>query len=479
MKVYCTRPGCPRPENHASDLDNEKTRREVQQKFCTTCGMPLILDSRYLPEQLLGKGGFGTALLACDRRSPSLRKCVVKQFMPPSDLTPAQLAKAQALFDREAKELDRLGHAHPQIPNLLAYFPLAVPGWHSAQTQQFFYIVQQYIEGQNLEDELAAKGRFTEAEVRDVLEQTLPILQFVHESNAIHRDIKPSNLIRHHKTGTLYLLDFGAVKKVTQGAGGAGRSTGIYTPGYAPPEQMQGRSVFPASDLYALAVSCIMLLTGVEPNQLFDSFSNSWQWTNKAQVSDELTAILNRMLSPTPRDRFGSATEVLEALNSGLVVPPSQSSQSSPTSLPSSPSQSSPTSLPSSPSQSSPTSLPSSPSPQQLISRRRRFSTIELLGGAAFTGFEAGLLGMGLSVVLNSVPVVGVTTAIILVGLMLAQFRRWIEKTDLIIIAGISLGLGLWLIPGLQLMTPIFIALGSIAVTALFRLIYLILYRLF
>jgi serine/threonine protein kinase len=145
-----------------------------------------------------------------------------------------------------------------KIPNLLAYFPLEVSGWHSPQPQQFFYIVQQYIEGQNLEDELAAKGRLTEADVRDVLEQTLPVLQFVHEENVIHRDIKPSNLVRDHKTGRLFLLDFGAVKEVTQGAEGAGRSTGIYTPGYAPPEQMQGAPVFPSSDLYALAVSCIV-----------------------------------------------------------------------------------------------------------------------------------------------------------------------------------------------------------------------------
>lgn len=445
MKVYCTRPGCPRPENYASDLDNEKTLNQVQQIYCTTCGMPLILDGRYLPERLLGRGGFGKALLACDRRYPSLRKCVVKQFMPPSDLTPAQLAIAQAKFDDEAKALDRLGHAHPQIPNLLAYFPLEVPGWHSAQPQQFFYIVQQYIEGQNLEDELASKGRFTEAEVRDVLKQTLPILQFVHEAAdpaMIHRDIKPSNLIRQQKTGTLYLLDFGAVKEVTQAAGGAGRSTGIYTPGYAPPEQMQGAPVFPSSDLYALAVSCIMLLTGVEPSQLFDSSSNSWQWTDKAKVSAELTAILNRMLQHDHIDRFSSAKEVLKALNPAVTVAPPAANQ-------------------------------------PIVSSRRKFSTIELLGSAAFTGFEAGLLGMGLSTVLSAVPIVVVTTAIVLVGLVFAQFRRWIEKTDLAIIAGISFVLGFFLIPIDTIIIPIFIALGSVAVTALFRLIYIILDRLF
>jgi hypothetical protein len=74
MKVYCTRPGCPRPDNYASDLDNEKTRREVQQKFCTTCGMPLILDGRYLPEELLGKGGFWNSLTGLRSPYPQFTK---------------------------------------------------------------------------------------------------------------------------------------------------------------------------------------------------------------------------------------------------------------------------------------------------------------------------------------------------------------------------------------------------------------------
>jgi serine/threonine protein kinase len=203
----------------------------------------------------------------------------------------------------------------------------------------------------------------------------------------------------------------------------------------------------------------LFLLTGEEPKQLFDSFSSSWQWTDKAQVSPELTAILNRMLQPTPSDRLGSAQEVLQALNPTVTVPPS-----------------SPPSPPSSLSPPSPSSPPPSPP------RRRRFSTIELLGNAAFTGFEAGLLVIGLSAVLNSPLVVGVITVIALGSLILAQFRRWIEKADLVIIAGISLALGLILVAGLRspqvIMMVIFITLGSIAITALFRLIYIILYRL-
>ncbi|NJO45251.1 MAG: serine/threonine protein kinase [Oscillatoriales cyanobacterium RM2_1_1] len=313
MKLLCTRPNCHRPENFFTDLDDQATLKTVQQKFCMTCGMPLILDGRYLPERLLGQGGFGAAFLASDRRSPTLRQCVVKQFQPAGDLSTQQLALAQNLFEREALVLDRLGAQHPQIPNLLAYFPLEAKGWQGTQTQQFFYLVQEYIEGQDLEAELADRGNFSESEVREILQEILKVLEFVHDQEVIHRDIKPSNIMRH-RNGRLYLLDFGAVKQVAQGTGG-GRSTGIYSMGFAPPEQMRGQSVFPSTDLYALAVTCITLLTGKPAEELYDSYGNNWHWRPHAQVSAQLAEILDRMLLPTPSDRFGSAPEVLRALN--------------------------------------------------------------------------------------------------------------------------------------------------------------------
>lgn len=102
MEVYCTRSGCPRPQNHFADLDNSATLKTVQQKYCTCCGMPLILMGRYLPIQLLGQGGFGAAFLARDRHTPGMRQCVVKQFKPTGDFSATQLAKAQKLFEREA-----------------------------------------------------------------------------------------------------------------------------------------------------------------------------------------------------------------------------------------------------------------------------------------------------------------------------------------------------------------------------------------
>lgn len=468
MKIYCTRPGCPKPDNLYPDLDDHANLKTVQQKYCTTCGMPLILDGRYLTERLLGQGGFGAAFLARDRRSPSLRTCVVKQFLPAGDLDPQQLAIAQGLFEREAQVLDRLGHQHPQIPDLLAYFPLEATGWQTRTPQQFFYLVQEYIDGQNLEQELSSRGPFSETEVVEVMQEILKILEFVHGEDVIHRDIKPSNIMRD-RSGTLHLLDFGAVKEVTQAPGN--KSTGIYSAGFAPPEQMRGRSVYPSTDLYALGVTAIMLLTAKDPEDLFDSYSNAWLWKDQVTISDSLTNILDRMLQPTPSDRFGSATEVLKALNAMRSPPPPP--------------------LPVVPAPSvTPQSAPVSPPVPTQIQRptptvKPPFSILEILASAAFTGFEGGLLVMVLWSLLDTIPLSLGIAGLPLAGLLLAQVRRWIEKWDLLIIAGISFAIVFWvgttqgnLEAAEVIILPILTALSAVVVTSLFRLIYGILKRL-
>ena len=313
MEVYCTRPGCPRPQNYFSDLDDSSMLKTVQQKFCTTCGMPLILSGRYLPTRLLGQGGFGAAFLARDRYTPAMRQCVAKLLQPSVSLTPAQLKIAQTLFEREAAVLEELGNEHSQIPSLLAFFELTVPSLQPGKNDQFFYLVQEFIDGENLEEELAVKSKFSESEIMVVLREILKVLDFVHSRGSIHRDIKPANIMRG-KNGRLYLLDFGAVKQVTQTAGTSKASTGIYSLGYAPPEQMTGQEVYPATDLNALGVTCITLLSGLQPTDLFDSYKNEWNWHSRVQVSSRLTSVLDRMLLPAPSQRFQSATEVEAAL---------------------------------------------------------------------------------------------------------------------------------------------------------------------
>jgi serine/threonine-protein kinase len=312
MELYCTRSGCPRPVNSFAELDDLTVLKRVSQKYCTACGMPLILRDRYLPGKLLGKGGFGVAVLARDRDTPTKRSCVVKVFRPPENLTPNQLQKAQNLFEREAAVLEQLGNEHPQIPELYAFFELSVLNRISGKEDQFFYLVQEFINGQTLEEEQKRKGKFLEDEVEGILREILQVLQFVHEKGTIHRDIKPSNIMRDRQ-GRLYLLDFGAVKQVTSVpvSGISLKSTGIiYTPGYAPPEQMSGSQVYPATDLYALAVTCLTLLTGKSPQELYDSYNSQWRWRNYVQVSDRLATVLDRMLLSVPQQRFPSAASV-------------------------------------------------------------------------------------------------------------------------------------------------------------------------
>ncbi|EGK83977.1 serine/threonine protein kinase [Microcoleus vaginatus PCC 9802] len=481
MEVYCTRPGCPRPQNYFPDLNDSSLLKTVQQKFCTACGMPLILSGRYLPVRLLGQGGFGAAFLARDRYTPAMRQCVAKLLQPSVSLTPPQLKIAQTLFEREAAVLEELGNEHSQIPSLLAFFELTVTSLQPGKNEQFFYLVQEFIDGKNLEDEQAVKGRFSEAETVEVLREILKVLDFVHSRGSIHRDIKPANIMRG-KNGRLYLLDFGAVKQVTQSVGSAKASTGIYSLGYAPPEQMSGQEVYPATDLYALAVTCITLLSGLQPTELFDSYRNEWNWQSRVQVSSRLAHVLDRMLLSAPSQRFQSASEVEAALMSG----PQQHSQP-PTVVVA------PPPIPLQPTLPPPVRVPATPPGGLQPSQRATFSIWEVLSGAAFTGFEGGLLAIALTSLLPSPGLSIGLLGMIVAGLIYGQYRRAIEQTEMLIIGAGTLAL-LWFFPALQTAalaiypnSPItgvlFVgwlgALGAIAGTAIFRLIYKLLSNVF
>jgi serine/threonine protein kinase len=450
MKVYCTRPTCPRPQNYFADLDDINTLKTTQQKYCTTCGMPLLLDGRYVPVKLLGKGGFGTAFLARDRRIPGMRQSVVKQFQPVGSLSPTQLQQAQKLFEREAEVLAQIGSEHEQIPDLFAFFPVIVNSWQGGHQDQFFYLVQEYIDGQNLEEELAQKGKFSEPEVLEILQEILKVLQFVHDRSIIHRDIKPSNIMRR-RDGKLFLLDFGAVKQVTNAPGGSNASTGIYSMGFAPPEQMAGNQVFPSTDLYALAVTILNLLTGKEANQLFDAYTNQWQWRSLVRVSPRLADILDKMLLPAANQRFQSANEVIIALAQPSITPTV-----------------------------TPKSQPGK------IKPRPSFSTWELLAGAAFSGFEGALIAIALNSFLGSAIITGVICAVLLGIIIFAQTRRWIEKHDLLLIPVITLAVIIF-VPFLQggiaisqiILLAVAGGLVAIAVTSIYRIIYQILSLIF
>ena len=293
---YCLNPRCPSPENLAGT------------NFCKSCGSKLLLKERYRTIQPLGQGGFGRTFLAVDEDKPSQPRCVIKQFFPQAQGTNT-VQKAAELFTQEAMRLDELGK-HPQIPELLAYF--------SQDNQQ--YLVQEFIDGKDLAQELADSGAFNEAQIRALLNDLLPVLQFVHQHHVIHRDIKPENIIRRQRDKQLVLVDFGA-SKVATGTALARTGTAIGSAGYAAPEQNLGRAVF-ASDIYGLGVTCIHLLTGMHPFDLFDPHENAWVWRKalKSPVSDTLGRILDKMIESPINRRYQSAAEVLKELN--LQTPP-------------------------------------------------------------------------------------------------------------------------------------------------------------
>lgn len=332
MNIYCTRPNCPDPVNVIPDLDDGTFFRVFQQRYCAACTMPLVLDGRYLPLKRLGGGAFGTTYLGVDLRSAKQRHCVIKQLQLKSNLAHNQIEGVKRAFRREAEILEVLGDNHYQIPTLFAYFGLTAPAFLGSrttdtqrnETEEFIYLVQEYVQGLDLDKELRRKGKMAEAEVVEIMQQVLPVLQFVHNHGAIHRDIKPSNMMRD-RNGRIYLIDFGAVKQVTTGVPLKSNSLVFGTLGFAPPEQIAGKQVYPSTDLYSFAVTILCLLTGQPPEALLDASGDSWNWRPLVQVSDHLAYILDKMLEFIPGRRFQSADEVLAALAS-----PAQTRQQTP-----------------------------------------------------------------------------------------------------------------------------------------------------
>ncbi len=517
MQVHCTRPGCRQPLNTFPELDDPAVRKKAPQKFCLACGMPLILRGRYVPQKVLGQGGFGSAYLARDLDTPKLRQCVIKQLVVNTQ-DPATLAKAQELFEREGEVLEHLG-THVQIPDLFAFFEVDAPNLQSGQPEPYFYIAQEFIDGETLEEEVAAKGTFTEAEVIQVLREILPVLQYVHDSGSIHRDIKLSNIMRQHPNKTkipgqpqLYLLDFGAVKQLATIAGPQ-QMTGIYTPHFAPPEQSRGEQVFPSSDLYALAVTCLVLLTGKPPDKLYDAFHNTWKWRSSAQVSDHLAGVLDKMLMPAPSQRYQSASDVYTALTQGSIIPttPPIPTRPAPTNPQPVPTVSAPlpaviTSIqgavgvpsPPIPAASSaninqPTITPR-PQPKKppKVARPPKspappLPIVKVLGGAAFTGFESGVLGLVGYGLLNqgwaSMGVIAGGLGALLALFIFLQFKGVIETWEQLVIATISAGL-LWVLPFLPLVgisgliVAMMAAVGLVVVAQVFLLIYTLLSKI-
>jgi len=265
-----------------------------------------LLNNRYRIIQALGTGGFGETFLAEDTHLPSRRVCVIKQLKPVTH-DPQVYQLVQERFQREAAILEQLGDENEQIPKLYAYFA----------EQGQFYLVQEWIEGATLNQQLQQHGCFSERSVEQFLRSLLPVLQYIHSKGIIHRDIKPSNIILRQRDGKPVLIDFGIAKETmsvtldTQGE--MTSSIAVGTRGYMPPEQATGKPVY-ASDLYSLGLTAIYLLTGKHPENLETHLqTGEVVWHNLA-VGKGLQRVLEQAIRSHPRDRYPTARAMLAAL---------------------------------------------------------------------------------------------------------------------------------------------------------------------
>lgn len=421
--VYCLNPYCPNPQN--PDGGN----------FCMSCGTGLVplLRNRYRIIEPLGGGGFGRTYLAEDVDRLN-EQCVVKQLAPQVKDT-WSVKKATELFQQEAQRLQQLGE-HPQIPTLYAYF----------QEDNYLYLVQQYIKGQNLLQELQQHSVFDEAKIRQLLSDLLPVIGAVHDSQVIHRDIKPENILRRQSDGKLVLIDFGIAKHATTTAI-AKPGTTIGSFGYAPIEQLQRGEAYPASDLYSLGVTCFHLFTHISPRDLWIekgySWTYNWRQHVKQPISQELAGILDRLLQGNHEQRYQSAVEVLQDLNGQLPPQP-------------------PPSIPFTiltPHQ----TLPPQPQPQQ--------PTWELLPWVVLAGSGSSLLLIALLCFLTTIWISSGIWLLILGGFFLTQSRPVFEKTYLFIIAVITTLIILFILKRLPLGNPIQAGVNGLLVVVLLTIL--------
>jgi serine/threonine-protein kinase len=272
------------------------------------CMLEQTICGRYKLIRELAKGGFGTTFLAEDILRPGNPYCVVKQLTPRFH-DDDNLKLAKRLFEEEAKVLQKLGNFE-YIPRLEAYF----------EENDQFYLVQEFIEGHNLIEEL--NRAWTEAETIELLLELLKILVFIQQNNYIHRDITPKNIIRRSSDRRLTLIDFGAVKEkvstqIIAADGSSSFTVCIGSPGYMPLEQADGKPKF-ASDLYAVGKIAIQALTGISPRLLLEDGDGELLWRDRLQpntnYTPQLLDFLDKMVRLRFQERYSSAAEALDAL---------------------------------------------------------------------------------------------------------------------------------------------------------------------
>ncbi len=296
-------------------------------RFCSGCGVPIAqpntstssshtisgtrLRDRYIIKRELGQGGFGKTYLAED--TGRFNELVTLKELTPQNQGTSALQKAEELFQREAAMLHKL--SSPQIPRF----------WEFFREGRRLFLVQDYIEGKTyqslLEERIAVGQTFSEGEIIDIFQQLLPVLSYIHTVGIIHRDISPDNIICRARDHTPVLIDLGGVRQIleptavhSQNPVASNSLTRLGKVGYAPEEQLRLGIAAPHSDLYALGVTAVVLMTGKKPQDLIDPNTLNWLWQQELSLSQQMSNILSRMVAPQPSERFTSAEEILQQL---------------------------------------------------------------------------------------------------------------------------------------------------------------------
>lgn len=289
-----------------------------------------LLNQRYRAIRTLDRSEFYRTYLASDEgRFNEL--CVLEELSLNPQATEEVRAKSRERFQQEASKLYRLQHR--QIAGVQATF----------EQGDRLFLVLSHIEGQTLQELLQVRqshgAAFGEAEVRQLLERLLPVLDYLHRHQIVHGNIRPETIVLRSSAGAAFeeaegepvLTHFGAIADLAnrlQSADGETLSTIATSAGYTAPEQRRTGQVNPSSDLYSLAATAVVLLAGKTPSELYDSMSQTWQWQQHANVSPEFAAVLNQMLQARAGDRYPSVLDVLQALEpppapvSPTVAPP-------------------------------------------------------------------------------------------------------------------------------------------------------------
>ncbi|HZU69607.1 MAG TPA: protein kinase [Ktedonobacteraceae bacterium] len=299
------------------------TKNHDDESFCTHCGASLdsspasgnvdtslpasttnttqflipgaqLQEGRYVIKKILGQGGMGTLALAIDTRlvdKPVVIKELIAEHADPTEDV--------RNFQREVQTLAHLDH--PLIPAVTDHF----------QEGSHYFMVQEYVEGENLDERMERIRRpMDEQEALTYAAEVLDILDYLEQQRPpiVHRDIKPANIIIGARDQKAHLVDFGIARLYAPSKAQRKQTTALGTPGYAPPEQYQGNAE-PRSDLYALAATLYYLLTNRDPTE-HPLFQFPPARTINPRLSSEVEALLERALALDINRRYQTALEM-------------------------------------------------------------------------------------------------------------------------------------------------------------------------